>query len=112
MTGTIPQTSASERMEAARQLADRIAARIRTLQPINSFTAQEAVDTLRALIIPPVTPSDEDLIRIFHRARHDANQQHAALGILGGGSAALEIALRAVFDAGIQAAHETWEPAE
>jgi hypothetical protein len=113
MTENIPWTSASERQKAARKVLANFDGRTAALGPsVETLEERRLADALRALITPPITPTEDDLPRVYSAARAAANREFASLGVQGYGADAHEVALRAVFDAGIQSAHESREPAD
>lgn len=108
MTENIPQTSASDRIEQARKVADTIAYRLRTLQPVDPFLAQKALDSIEALITPPSVGVDAQ----WEAAESIAAEVQRRME----GQASQKVMIYAAADrgflAGIQYAHERWEPAD
>lgn len=107
MTENIPQTSASERIEVARKALAALEADIAvwgTLYGRKGVT-QEAADALRALITPPSVGESDEAIAERIADEHLLDTDCYA-------DKAVHPALLAAVRAGIQSAHETWEPAD
>ena len=103
MTENIPQTSASERVEAARKLADHLEQMMTTAQWMPASEGIQAVHVLRSLITPPPVGESEEnavdrILAEWWRA-HDYRIH-------------IEHAMILAYRAGIQSAHESWEPAD
>lgn len=112
MTEYIPQTSASERIEAARKAIRVFDAAVDSIADATDLdeheqgearaerAALDCVAALRALITPPpVGETEEQIAERIVREKND------------GWDWDMDIALKAV-RAGIQSAHLTWEPAD
>lgn len=105
MTEYIPQGSASGRYEAARKAL----ARYDVPDILHSIVADDLADALRALITPPSVGESEERIaeRIIQKVPSSLIQMDGSLRFE---PEALVSLVTAAVRAGIQDAHETWEP--
>lgn len=113
MTENIPQTSASERVEAARKLADHLEQMMTTAQWMPASEGIQAVHVLRALVTPPAVGESETEIANASLRWYNDNFGHTIASIDGFGTAQhiTAMVMHAVRTA-IQSAHESWEPAD
>lgn len=111
MTKNIPQTSASERVEAAQKALDHYDAAF-AMRPLNGEDAERLAASLRALITPPAVGESED--RIVAEQLHwlKVNASIALIDFDSRGETLIENALRQAARSAIQSAHESWEPAD
>lgn len=102
------QTSSSERYEQAAALLSEYDRGQRSINRTAEPTLQDRLaSALRALTVPPdVTgPTDDETQKIYNKAYY-----LAVMNLEPGAEAAHAAARRALYDAGIQGAHESWEP--
>lgn len=116
MTTNIPQTSASERQEAARKALEVWTQASTTRGVPLSQAIHGVVAALRALITPPGIHESEEQLAIEWRERLMERGSIEVIGETGlyskeSGVYEAEI-FRLGVRAGIQAAHESWEPAD
>lgn len=97
MTEYTPRTSASDRIEAARKLADHLEQMMTTAQWMPAAEGIQAVHIIRALITPPSVGESVEQIAARVERLHGESVSPSVL---------LEMAVRE----GIYSAHIAWEP--
>lgn len=102
MTEYVEQTSASDRIKAAQEALANFTARTAALDStVETSMERSLADALRALITPPAVGESEEVIVQRVLSTYQVTDEDLPL---------MQVLAKESIRAGVQAAHETWEP--